>query len=651
MRIVKKLDLYIIRGFLQLFAGTFFICLFIFVMQFLWKWMGDLIGKGLTIDLLGRFFFFSSLTLIPMSLPLAVLLASLISFGNLGERFELLSMKSAGIPLVRILTPLVALNVVISGLSFCFQNKVSPYATRELSRLAWSMRQKNPELEIPEGVFYSEIPGYNLFVEHKDPETGMLYGVMIYTNGGDYENSQIVLADSGRMQSTADKMHLKFTLWGGERFRNMNDRTGSMLRAGTPYMRESFVKEVTLIPFDSNFNMMDADLFSHNAQAKDLNAIQHSIDSLSANIDSTRHAIFRNVMQWHMKKTLPEGQKDSAEIVRHAREEIDFDSIYMSMSDEQRVRAWRGALTHAETMNSEYQFRALETTDKNYNLRRHMIEWYKKYSLSLACLLFFFIGAPLGAIIRKGGLGVPVVVSVIIFIFYYIVNQAGENNAKVGSWTVESGAWLSSAVLLMTGVFLTHKANADSVVFNVEGYQNFFMRLLGLRSSRKINRKEVIINDPDYPKLRLQLNQLANDCQTYATRHHLLRIPSYWRIFFRYRRDTDVIELSERMEAMIEELHNTRDNVIIGGLCELPILIPDAHTRPFHNKRWNIATGVFLPLGILFWLRIWRFRLRLFRDMTRIQELCPMIAERIDLHILADEIKAQETTYDNKERE
>ena len=200
MKIFKTLDIYIIKQFLLLFAGTFFICLFIFVMQFLWMWMNNLIGKGLTIDLLGKFFWYSSLTLIPKSMPLAVLLASLISFGNLGERFELLSMKAAGIPLVRILMPLICVNTIICGSSFFFQNKISPYATRELSRLAWSMKQKSPELEIPEGIFYSDIPGYNIYVERKDTKTGMLYGVMIYTNTGNYNETQIVLSDSAHLQ-------------------------------------------------------------------------------------------------------------------------------------------------------------------------------------------------------------------------------------------------------------------------------------------------------------------------------------------------------------------------------------------------------------------------------------------------------------------
>lgn len=629
MKIIKKLDIYIIKGFLQLFAGTFFICLFIFVMQFLWKWMNDLIGKGLSIDLLGKFFWYSSLTLIPMSMPLAVLLASLISFGNLGERFELLSMKAAGIPLVRILTPLILVAAIISGGSFYFQNQVSPYATRELSRLAWSMRQKSPELEIPEGIFYSEIPGYNLFVEHKDPETGMLYGVMIYTNSGGYNDIQIVLADSGRMQSTADKMYLKLTLWGGERFRNMDAQQGSMLRANVPYMRESFVKEIDMIPFDANFNLMDADLFTHNAQTKNMGEIHHSIDSMSNMIDSARHAIYDNIKLWHMRKAIPAGRSDSLTIVKEAQEMPAFDSIYMAMPDDQRFRSWRTALTKAETMEAESQFRALETSDRNLSLRKHRIEWYKKFTMSLACLLFFFIGAPLGAIIRKGGLGVPVVVSVIIFIFYYIINQAGENNAKTDVWTVESGTWLSTVVLTATGIFLTHKANSDSVVFNIEGYRNFFMRLLGLRASRKLNRKEVIINDPDYSTLPQRLNNLSEFCLECRKTMHLHRIPSYYLIFFRPGRDKRAAQLSEDMEAIIDELHNSRDKVILMYINEYPIINPSAHTRPFANRRLNMACGIIFPLGLLVYMRIWRYRLRLRLDLRNIERINNLIAERI----------------------
>ena len=302
--------------------------------------MNNLIGKGLTIDLLAKFFWYSSLTVIPRSMPLAVLLASLISFGNLGEHFELLSMKSAGIPLIRILAPLIFVAAIICGASFVFQNRVSPYATRELSRLAWSMKQKSPELDIPEGIFYSEIPGYNLYVEHKDKETGMLYGAMIYTNTGGYNDIQIVLADSARLQSTADKMHLKLTLWGGERFRNMDAQSSDMLRANVPYMRESFVREEDIIPFDGNFNLMDADLFSHNAQTKNLGEIEHSLDSLSHKADSARHMIYSNILRTYMNKALPVGIKDSMAIVKQAQEGPPFDSLYLAMRDEQRIKEW-----------------------------------------------------------------------------------------------------------------------------------------------------------------------------------------------------------------------------------------------------------------------------------------------------------------------
>lgn len=629
MKIFKTLDIYIIKQFLLLFAGTFFICLFIFVMQFLWMWMNNLIGKGLTIDLLGKFFWYSSLTLIPKSMPLAVLLASLISFGNLGERFELLSMKAAGIPLVRILMPLICVNTIICGSSFFFQNKISPYATRELSRLAWSMKQKSPELEIPEGIFYSDIPGYNIYVERKDTKTGMLYGVMIYTNTGNYNETQIVLSDSAHLQSTADKMHLKLTLWGGERFRNMDAQQGSMLRANVPYMRESFIKEVNFIPFDANFNLMDADLFSHNARTKNMAELRHSIDSMNHRIDSARHAIYKNIQLWYLRKDIPAGRPDSLSIVKQAQETTNFDSLYLAISDEQRLKAWRGALSHAKTMQAEYQFRAIETGDKNLNMRRHHIEWYQKCTMSLACLLFFFVGAPLGAIIRKGGLGVPVVVSVIIFIFYYIVDQAGENNAKVDAWTVSSGTWLSSFVLLATGIFLTYKANSDSVVFNIEGYRNFFMQLFGLRPSRKLNRKEVIITDPDYTTLPQRLDELTDFCTKCRMSMHLRRIPNYIDIFFRPGQDKNAANLSQRLEGLIEELHNSRDNVLLMYINDYPIINPSAHTRPFSNKRLNMTVGIIFPIGLFFYLRIWRYRLRLRLDMHKIQNINTLISERI----------------------
>lgn len=641
VRIIKKMDWYVLRSYLLLFAGTFFVCLLIFMLQFLWRYVDDLVGKGLSWLVLGKFFFYASLTLVPMSLPLAVLLASLISFGNMGEKLELLSMKAAGVPLIRIILPVLLLAGAISLSSFYFQNRIGPEATRQLATLLWSMRQKNPEVEIPEGIFYSDIPGYNLFIEHKNKETGMLYGMMIYTSDAGPDNTQIVLADSARMQSTEDHMHLKLTLYSGERFRNMDAQSGRMLKASIPYMRETFVREVDIIPFDNNFSMMDANLFNNNAQTKDLEAIQSGIDSLTTHLDSLGHAYYANARDYYLMRDLP---RSPDSLTRHRRMErlletaVPLDTALAHLSTEALQRTYRAATSRAHSTLSEFEFRGIITENVNFSLRTHLLECQRKFSLSLACLIFFFIGAPLGAIIRKGGLGVPVVVSVVIFIFYYIVNVAGEKMAKQGEWNMLFGAWLSSMVLAPIGAFLISRANKDSMVFNIEGYRHFFMVVLGLRYSRKINRKEVIIEEPDYPRLRDELMSLTEDCRSYQEHHNLRRFPSYWRLYFHYREDRQVMAISEHLEHLIEELHNSRDNVVIGAINEYPILVPDAHTRPFHSSRLCLATGLFLPLGIFFWLRVWRFRIRLWRDLTQIQKLSPMIAERIDLHVLSQEI-------------
>lgn len=630
MRIIKKLDIFILKGYLQLFAGTFFICLFIFLMQFVWKYVDDLVGKGLTWDILAKFFWYCSLTLIPLSVPLAVLLASLITFGNFGERFELLAMKASGIPLIRILAPVFIAALLICSGSFFFQNNVSPEANKQLYSLLWSMRQKSPELDIPEGIFYSDIPGYNLFVERKDAETGMLYGVMIYTNTDNYEDTQIVIADSGRLQSTADKTHLKLTLYDGERFKNMSNQSGAMLRANIPYMRESFIEEIDYIAFDNQFNLFDASLFAGNAQAKNLREIYRGIDSLRLRTDSIGHSIYENAKNSYLARELSSGRKDSAKIVKEIADTAPFDTLFNQLRDDQKSSAWKYALNRTEAMKAECEFRATcYTTEMNTQLRRHLMEAQKKYTLSLSCLLFFFIGAPLGAIIRKGGLGIPVVVSVVFFIFYYIINVAGENNAKIGAWDAYFGEWLSSMVLLPIGGWLTYKANSDSVVFDMEGYKKFFMKLLGLRISRKLNRKEVIIYDPDYPKCQKEMQQLMDDCKAYSDSHFLLMMPSYWHIFFQYQEDTTVIGISERLEALIDELHNSKSNLIIGLLNMLPFIIPDAHTRPFRNPRRNKWAGIFLPVGILLWLRIWRYRLRLSRDLDKVQEVGEVIIKKI----------------------
>ena len=627
MKFIKKIDIFVFKAYSLLFVGTFFICLFIFMMQFMWRYVDELIGKGLTLDVLAHFFYYAGLTLIPMSLPLAILLASLITFGNLGERFELLSMKAAGIPLIRILQPIIIFNILLCIGSFYFQNVTGPEAQKKFYTLIYSMKQKSPELEIPEGIFYSEIPGYNIFVEKKGKENGMLYGVMIYSTTDGYEDAQIVLADSAELKTTADEKHLMLTMYAGERFRNMQAQGNMMARANVPYMRETFIQETDLIPFDNNFNMMDANVFSGSAQTKNLREIETGLDSLAHKSDSIGRSLFAYLQNTTYRRKVNIASQDSAKI---ARQTLNFDTLYSQLTVSQQQSILRNAMQKSTVATNEYEFRGLISKDIDQSTRTHWVEWHKKFTLSLACLFFFFIGAPLGAIIRKGGLGVPVVISVTIFIFYYIINVSGEKMAKSGEWVPWFGEWLSSMVLCPIGIFLTYKAYKDSAVFNIEAYINVIRKILGLRISRHIARKEVIIHDPDYPVVKTELMALSQEWQAYAQKSRLRLPPNYLHIFFHNIDDHEVISLSRKMENLITILSNSRDAAILDALNKLPIVSTHAHTRPFHNYKWNMVLGIIFPVGIFFYFRIWRYRLRLYKDIQQIKKYSAFIAERIE---------------------
>lgn len=630
---IKKLDLYILKKFLPLFFGAFFICLFVFMMQFTWRYIDELIGKGLSLDILGQFFWYMGITLIPMSLPLAILLASLITFGNMGEQLELLSMKAAGVPLVRIMRPILMLVIVFTGMSFYFQNKTAPDAQISLRTLLFSMKQAQPAVEIPEGVFYNEIPNLNLYVQRKNAETGMLYQTIIYKTDQGFDRAQIVLADSGRLEMTADKLHLRLDLWNGEQFENLQSQGMSMMQsANVPFDRETFAYKRFLIDFDSNFAMMDKNMLRDMPQAKSMWEIEASVDSMNAELDSIGKIYYRDVSQrWFDKRIM---SKKIAAALRAAKP-LPFDSILARTSPFDVRTARQMALNTVRSVNSELEWKSLAAQTGDNQIRRHWVEWHQKMTLSLACLLFFFIGAPLGAIIRKGGLGLPAVISVLIFIFYYIINTSGMKMARDGSWNMVYGMWISSVVLLPFGVFLTYKANKDSVVFNAEMYLNFFRALLGLRTSRHLNRKEVIIHDPDYARMSEQLDALRDDCREYARDSRLKSAPSYVDVFFRHNTDHHVEEIGGHLETIVEELSNAKDPRIVSMLNSFPVVYVHAHTSPFEGNRANKIAGVFFPLGFVLWCRIWRFRFRLLRDMKQITETCERLSPLLR-HVNAD---------------
>lgn len=626
---IKKLDKFIAKQFGLLFIGTFFICLFILMMQFLWKYVDELIGKGLTMDVLAQFFWYMSLMLVPQALPLAILLSSLITFGNLGESSELTAIKASGISLLQAFRSLIVIVIFISFGSFYFQNVIGPNANMSFSRLLLSMKQKSPELEIPEGVFYDGIPGCNLYVQKKDMQTGKLYGVMIYKMTDSYEDAAIILADSGMLQSTAEKKHLLLTLYSGEWFENMKSQ--QMVRGtGVPYRRETFVLKKILLDFDSDFNVADAGALSNNSKGKSVAQIHQDIDSLNHVYDSVGRAFYRDAQREYY--SVPSiGKTDSLRAVKMAgTKTFSFDSVYSRLNADKKLTAVNGALNKVRREMNDLDFKGMLTSDGDRLIRSHKIEAINKYSVALQCILFFFIGAPLGAIIRKGGLGVPVIISVLVFIVFFIFDNSGYRMARAGEWTIWFGKTISLAVLTPLAVFFTYKANNDSVVFNIDFYRNLFMNFLGLRMKRSVYRKEVIINDPDYAGDAEKLARINEEISAYAHEHNLLMAPSVVKVFFKYSPDHVIEDINARMEAVIEDLSNTKDKQVLALLNEYPYMAVKSHTRPFEHKWLNIAAAVVVPVGLFLYFRMWRFRLRLFRDLRVVKQTNDGLIDRIN---------------------
>ena len=613
---IKKLDIFIVKSFFMLFIGTFFICLFIFMMQFLWRYVDELVGKGLEMSVMAQFFFYSALTLVPVSLPLAVLLASLITFGNFGERYELLAMKAAGISLLKIMRPLAFFVCGLVGVSFYFQNVVGPIAQAKLGTLILSMKQKSPELDIPEGVFYSEIKDYNLKVAKKNRKTGMLYDVLIYNMKDGFENAHIIYADSGRMEMTADKQHLWLHLYSGDLFENL--KAQSMKSQNVPYRRESFREKHTLIEFDSDFNMADESIMSNQSSAKNMTMLQASIDSMKVLGDSIGRQYYREVAEGNFRPSYGLSKEDTVKIENANIQEYNVDSLYAAASLTQKQKVLSSATSRAENVSSDLSFKKFTMENNDYAIRKHKTEWHKKITISLSCLLFFFIGAPLGGIIRKGGLGMPVIVSVLVFIIYYIIDNTGYKMARDGKWIVWMGMWTSSAVLAPLGIFLTYKSNKDSVVLNADAYINWFKKIAGIRSVRHLFKKEVIIHDPDYGRIPGELEQLTGECQAYVTRNQLMKAPNYFKLWMAGEKDDEVMAINDRLETLVEEMSNTKSATLIGALNNYPVIPVSAHIRPFHSYWLNLAAGVIFPVGLFFYFRIWAFRIRLAKDMERI---------------------------------
>ncbi|HEY5589536.1 MAG TPA: LptF/LptG family permease [Paludibacter sp.] len=465
---IKKIDSYIFKHFFTLFLMTFLICIFILLMQFLWKHVAELVGKGIGWSVLAEFFVYAIFSLVPMALPLAILLASLMTFGNLGENFELTAMKAAGISLFRIMRPLIFFITLVCVGAFYFSNYVLPIAQTKLWTLIFSLRQKSPEFDIPVGEFYSGISNVNIYVRGK--EGRLLKDMMIYDFSGGFDNATVMVADSGRVQFTKDNKYLLLSLYDGESFENLKKQRISSSSSSIPYRRETFKLKEMLLDFDTEFNRFDESLLQDQHVAKNVKQLTQSIDSVSKIADRRSAEQGNAMVQQHYFGREEFSGKKLIDSPKTLVKNNNPDTLFRSLNQSSMLRASATSIQQAKIIKDLIEYNKMMLEEPVKYVRRHEIERHRKFTLSFACLIFFFIGAPLGAIIRKGGLGAPVVISVIMFIIYYIIDNTGYKMAREGLWTSYEGMWLSSAVLLPIGIFLTYKAVVDATLLNTDLY-------------------------------------------------------------------------------------------------------------------------------------------------------------------------------------
>ena len=596
--------------------ATFFICLFIFILQLMWKWIDEFVDKGLDLSVVSQFFLLGSVSLISKALPLAILLASLMTFGNLGEKLELLAIKSAGIPLIRTMMPLVICCIFFGGISFCFQNFIAPMSQKKLVTMMYTIKQTSPESDIPEKIFYNKINGYNIYVNHKDKETGVLYDVTIYDMSAGFEKANILVCDSAIIKNTSDEKHMILTMYSGEQFSNLDEQ--NINKKNAPYRRETFTKKEVVIETDGGFEIKDMDFLKAKPDGKNMKELKTSISSLDKNNDSIARSNLNHLKRNTYNGRIDLSKSDSALIAKEGIYFIDIDSVYNISTQKSKLNWKRNALRNISGIKNTYEINHKILYQLEKDLNKHKVSWWEKITLSLGCIVFLIIGAPFGSIVRKGGLGYPVVISVATFILYYIFDTSGAKMASEGEWKIWFGAWLSTMVLIPLGIFFTYQANKDSGILKNDTIKEFFKKIFAVSEKRSISLKEIIINEPDYKNCYMSLNEIYRDVRLFKMRNKLKRLPSIKKVFFN-EKDNKLIKINERLEKTIEQLSQSWNRKIIVHLNEIPVLMPKAISSPFKYRLINILLLLTPPLNIFVYVRSIRFRIKLFIDLTRVE--------------------------------
>ncbi len=492
---IKHIDRYILKNFFRTFTSTFFASLFVLLMQFIFRHIDDFIGKGVGFGVLAEFFWHASLSLVPLSLPLSILIGSLMTFGNLGERFELLAMKAAGISLFRIMRPLIIVMVFIAIGSFYFSDHVLPYTQVRMWTLIFSIREKPLELEIPEGSFYNGITGRNIYVGQKSSDA--LLDVVIYDYSNGFENTSIILADTGYISQTEDRKKLILRLHSGETFEHLK-QSGDAARGDKimPYRRENFSRKEIVIDYDGNFNELDPEFLERQYVSKNTKELQYAVDSIRDYISgylSKAEEKVQKTTYFNRNQKTTEQSIDTTGIAPQ-QTYANIDDLYLHLNDYNKKMVTNTALTRTRVIQGDIVYRKNDVEWLQMEQRRHGIEWHKRHTLPFACIIFLFIGAPLGAIIRKGGLGMPLVISTLLFITYYIIDNTGYKIAREGVWQVWQGMWLSAFILLPLGITLTYMAANELSIMNGESYKNVIKKFFTTFTNRfkRKNKNEII---------------------------------------------------------------------------------------------------------------------------------------------------------------
>lgn len=630
---MKKLDLYVLRTFVPLLLGSTAVAWFILVMQLLWRFVGDIVGKGVDTWVLLKLMFYSAMTVAPMALVLGVLLAGLMTFGNLSERMELLSMKTAGIPFTRIMRPLLGLSILLAGGLYWFQNDWMITSQVRFWQYYFSIKNKSPELAIPEGSFTQDIPGYSIYITRKDPKTKTLYDLMIYDHSEGPQNATIVLADSGYLYSVNDGQEMVLEAYHGESFRNLRPSESSAYGGNVqrPFLREQFSSKEVIMHFDDSLYMVDEGALSSQFVGKNARQLRAYVDSLTVVRDSMAqvnrelirataarpvmqgdaHSVARSSREALLEEMAPVAgvapgaavggavghavaKKSAKEAETPAPTRRDLDADLRALGYSQLQTIYNAATQKLNADVSSYYFNNMDQEETESLIRKNDFEFWRKYTYPVAVIVFFLIGAPLGALIRKGGIGVPFIVAIFCFIVFYILETTGVKMVNESRWILWSGIWLPNMVLFPAGLLLTYLATQDSMRFNIDILVNSFHHFMGIEPVRKVG-AVAAEGVPDYALATRDIDR----ADELADRFIHQSSAGYFDFFTRPTQQHLQRELAKALDDIVDNLGRGEDILLVHRLSGYPDLEELANVRKPRERWLRIALMILFPLGLL----------------------------------------------------